>query len=277
MIHSLKFTSGYPLTVQCEDTRKYTLKNKVFKFTDGVNILFAPNGHGKSTILNAISIYGLTEGGWSNLNFHALNFGGFGEKTFTLDTLASSKYKFTAEVDMDGPVFKSTMVSEQHIEDYKNTKGFGSGSFSTTEALLHRMSWCERSSGQRNMYEQGDVLVSLINDNKFDIEKFKEPLSRLCNDTWGEMYQSLYKIAESSILKGGKPTLILDEPDLHLDVECALGLFTNVIPKLAKRFQVIVSSHFALLPFFKDFNILKFGFNLDKLKEYINQHIEEGF
>lgn len=277
MIHSLKFISGYPLEVRDGETDKYTLKDRTFEFTEGVNILFAPNGNGKSTILNAISIYGLTEGGWSNLNFHALNFGGFGDKNFTLDELAYDKYKFTAEVDIDGPIFKSTMVTEQHIEDYDRSKGFGEGSFSTTSAMLHRMYWRERSSGQRNVYEQGNVIVSLIDDNKFDLEKFKEPLSRSCNDVWKEMYQSLYKIAEGSILKGGKPTLILDEPDLHLDIDCSLGLFRNIIPKLAEHFQVIVSSHFALLPFFKNFNFIELGFNVNNIKTFIKQHIEEGF
>lgn len=277
MIHSLKFTGGYPLDVKDEGADKYTLRDKTFEFTEGVNVLFAPNGNGKSTILNAISIYGLTKGGWSNLNFHALNFGGFGEKTFTLDELACDEYKFTAIVDIDGPVFKSTMVTESHIEDYENNHGFGAGSFSQTSALINRMYWCERSSGQRNAYEQGNVLVSLIDDNKFDLEKFKEPLSRNCNNVWEEMYQSLFKIAEGSILKGGKPTLILDEPDLHLDIDCSLGLFRNIIPKLAEHFQVIVSSHFALLPFFKDFNFIELGFNLNNVKTFVKQHIKEGF
>jgi energy-coupling factor transporter ATP-binding protein EcfA2 len=283
MIRSVKFTSGYPLDIKSEQSGRYCLRDKTITFNEGINVLFAPNGTGKSTILNAISIYGLTEGGWSNLHFHAMNFYEEGrERKYSINTLATDKYKFTAEVDIDGPVFKLIGVTRNQFEDGHENCGFGDGLFNSTEALVQKMYKSQRSQGQRTLYEQGTHLVAFLDDYdkyKFNEENFKEPTTKEKNDIWKRMYRALYKYSEGTILKGGKPTLILDEPELHLDLDHTLGLYTNIIPKLAEHFQIILSSHFCLLPFFKEYSFVNWGYKSEVLCDYIKKVIkteEEG-
>lgn len=275
MIKSIKFTGGYPLDIKT-DEGKYCLKDKTLTFNDKINVLFAANGTGKSTILDAISIYGLTTGGWSNLNFHCADFGLL-EKEYNIHTLAESKHKFTAEVDIDGPVFKLIGVTRSQYEYGGEHCGFGEGLFNSAEALVQKMYRSQRSQGQILMHEQGTHLVAFLNDYdkyKFDEETFKRPVTKTVNDTWKEMYQRLYDYAKETVLKGGKPTLILDEPELHLDLDNTLGLYTNIIPKLSKHFQIILSSHFCLLPLIKRYKFVNWGYKSEAVRDYLKNIIE---
>lgn len=283
MIKSIKFTSGYPVDLINEYTNKPTFKNKVIEFSEGINVLFAPNGYGKSTILNAISIYGLTKGGWSNLTFKMLDFNSFlleenVKDKYNIDCLSLAEHKFSAKVDIDGPVYNLVGIKEEHFSEFAS--GLGEGMLSSTQALLQKMYRSQRSSGFINMYEQGTNLINLMEnyeEYKFNpdaiinaYEKDKDSL----NEYRKEMITSLYEYAKKTVLKGGKPTLVMDEPELHLDLDHTLGLYTNIIPKLAEHFQIIISSHFCLLPFFKEYHFLPLGYDTPKVKDYIKNLIK---
>jgi predicted ATPase len=283
MIKSIKFTSGYPVDLINEYTNKPTFKDKVIEFSDGINVLFAPNGYGKSTILNAISIYGLTKGGWSNLTFKMMDFNSFlleenVKDKYNIDQLSLAEHKFSAKIDIDGPVYNLVGIKEEQFSDYAS--GFGEGMLSSTQALVQKMYRSQRSSGYINMYEQGANLINLMEnyeEYKFNpeslvsaYEKDKDSL----NEYRKEMIISLYDYAKKTVLKGGKPTLVMDEPELHLDLDHTLGLYTNIIPKLAEHFQIIISSHFCLLPFFKEYHFLPLGYDTPKVKDYIKNLIK---
>ena len=53
------------------DGKKHVF-DKPVQFTPGYNILFGPNGCGKSTIIKTIAVHGLTLSAWSNLDFMGL-------------------------------------------------------------------------------------------------------------------------------------------------------------------------------------------------------------
>jgi hypothetical protein len=60
MISSLAFTSGYP-------TRLKGIGRKRLTFNDRINVLFGPNGSGKTTILKTLAVVsGCGRGGWSD-------------------------------------------------------------------------------------------------------------------------------------------------------------------------------------------------------------------
>lgn len=284
MIKTIKFTSGYPVDLINEYTNKPTFKDKVIEFSDGINVLFAPNGYGKSTILNAISIYGLTKGGWSNLSFKMMDFNSFllednVKGKYDIDKLALAEHKLSAKVDIDGPVYNLVGIKEEQFDDYAS--GFGEGMLSSTQALVQKMYRSQRSSGYINLYEQGTNLINLMenyDEYKFNPDSLVSAYERdrdSMNDYRKEMITSLYKYAKKTVLKGGKPTLVMDEPELHLDLDHTLGLYTNIIPKLAEHFQIIISSHFCLLPFFKEYHFLRLGYDASKMKDYVRNIIEE--
>ena len=284
MIKTIKFTSGYPVDLINEYTNKPTFKDKVIEFSDGINVLFAPNGYGKSTILNAISIYGLTKGGWSNLSFKMMDFNTLLTEDnvkgrYNIDKLSLAEHKLSAKVDIDGPVYSLVGIKEEQFDDYAS--GFGEGMLSSTQALVQRMYRSQRSSGYINMYEQGANLINLMEnyeEYKFNPESLVSTYEKdkdSMNEYRKEMIISLYEYAKKTVLKGGKPTLVMDEPELHLDLDHTLGLYTNIIPKLSEHFQIIISSHFCLLPFFKKYHFLRLGYDASKMKGYIKNIIEK--
>ena len=62
MITHIQFQRGYATALQC-------IQNKQFKFTPGINVLFGPNGCGKSTIVKTLKGYcGIDKGGWTKVN-----------------------------------------------------------------------------------------------------------------------------------------------------------------------------------------------------------------
>jgi predicted ATPase len=271
MIKSIKFTEGYPLDIQLErwDTgeKYYTLRDKTIKFSDGLNVLMADNGYGKSTILKALSIYGLTNGGWSNLDFHYANF----NDERNVDELANNNYHFKAKVDFDGPVFLIEKVREEHYNDSREHGGFGAGMFSSTEALIKRMYHKQRSSGEINMNEIGGLIMDLIEgETEFDKNEFLNS-REFYNDIGEEIKKNLLNHANETILKGGKPTIILDEPDSNLSLQHKVGLFSSLLPKLAEKYQVIVATHHSLIPFYGGYNFVKIGFQEEGLKQYIKR------
>ena len=62
MITHIKFDRGFATQLRCTG-------NKTFKFTPGINVLFGPNGCGKSTIVKTLKAYcGIETGGWSEVS-----------------------------------------------------------------------------------------------------------------------------------------------------------------------------------------------------------------
>lgn len=280
MIKSVTITSGYPMDITSIDEKTKTLANRLIKFTPGLNVLFGPNMCGKSTILKTIRVHGLTNAAWSNVDYMGYEVG----ETYHQKTMIgffNKQLGFKAKVNIDGPVYA---INDENAFNQKDGvakgKGFGHGVINFKMGALLKMNSSKQSSGEIEMNKQYFVLHGLFSGSlKFDLKKFMDVYNR--RKASGMLYiETLYKYAERTILKGGKPTIVLDEPEKHLSFENALGLFTGLLPQLSDAgYQIILASHFMLLPFMKDYNIIWLDRNKDTyintIKKYVTSKTED--
>ena len=103
---------------------------------------------------------------------------------------------------------------------------------------------------------------------------YEESKARYADDEFNlTVIERMYQYAKDTFLKGGSPTLLLDEPELHFSFESMLGLCQNLLPQLLKQgYQVIMASHFDMIPFiFKDANIIGIDRDVEKFADYIRE------
>ena len=267
MIHSIQFTSGY-------STELKFLGTKTFKFIDGINVLYGENSCGKTTILKTLATYGLTRSRWSNLNWEPFDYPSFLDDNRDVNNLAKQICKNTANVEIDGAVFYSNNVTDTFLQQEGWLSGVSSMDFES--AIVTTMNSKVQSSGYNNLAYYGKELAGLIQgDLSFSEESF-EKSGYKCkngNSSWRPVYASLSNYAKATILKGGKPTILLDEPDENLDCFNRDGLYRYVIPAIAKKYQVILSSHYCLLPFYKDYHFIDMTNSVKGIKKLVSNTI----
>lgn len=262
MIKSVKFLSGYPVEIRGQEGENHEpgdwlLKDRTFKFTPGINVLFGPNMTGKSTILKTIAIHGLTRSAWSNLDFMGYEVG----KTFETRNMKGyfdKQLKFDAKVSIDGPVYWMNDENVMKSHDGKGSGlGYGHGMFDFTCATVLEMDSYRQSTGEAAMWRQYNTLSNIYEGKwAFSVDKFMEVYERRKRS--GLKYvNTMLRYAKRTVLKGGKPTILMDEPERHLCYENAEGLFSGFLPQLAAcGYQIIIASHYMMLPFMKDYNII---------------------
>ena len=253
------------------------LLTKKFEFTPGLNILFGPNGCGKSTILKAIATHGLTKKGWSNIDISPLKVGLFEDaEEMNMEKHFEREMNCKAIVDIDGPVYYvNPEVSEYEHDGYRDGYNLGSDTLSAMTELALKYNASEQSTGEACMSAQGRILSNLADGtfvfSKTVIDEMLENRKEHSNKSWYDAAKVAYDYAETTVLKGGCPTVILDEPENHFSMEITVGLFQNIIPKLiARGYQVIMATHFVLAPFMvKDTNVIAMDRDVDMLKQYM--------
>lgn len=263
MIKSVKFRDGYPVEIRGQEGENHEpgeclLKGRTFKFTPGLNVLFGPNMTGKSTILKTIAIHGLTRSAWSNLDFMGYEVG----KTFETRNMQGyfdKQLKFNAKVDIDGPVY---WMNDEDVTRHQDGKGkgcgYGHGMFDYATESVMTMEGFRQSAGEKEMVRQYNTLANIYEGKwAFSLEKFMEVYEQ--RKGAGLKYvNTMLRYAKRTVLKGGRPTILLDEPERHLGFENADSVFSGFLPQLANEcgYQIIVASHYMMLPFMKDYNII---------------------
>ena len=176
MISTLRFKTGYP-------TRLKGIGKRVITFNGWTNILYGPNGSGKTTILRALAEgSGCGGGGWS---------GGS----------ESEKLEFTISMESDGrPVF--------YQDCYRNSEE----SFLDTDYL----------DSHAHLRSSGEKRIGLVNELIGHIE---------------DRFLS-YKLPREN-----RPTLLLDEVDNHIGFAGQSIFWGDIVPKLSKKYQLIISTH----------------------------------
>lgn len=225
MIHSVTVKEGFPLELPA-------IGKKTFKFQKGLNVLFGPNGCGKTTLLNIAGAYSGTEAGWSR----------FCEPSFSKKAPYPEAFgekgpgKVKAKVDWDGtasflmspktgnPLGASIDDSQDGLMDFGMIVGEIAAKISSGQSRIVRI----------NKLEQ--VLKQVP-----DLTKKPSNYEHV-NITWQEAMDAFVKYVKT-LPREGPPTVLLDEVDISLSIPLQKMFWLNVMPNVSKKFQVIVATH----------------------------------
>lgn len=219
----------------------HSTKDVTFNFTDGVNVITGRNGAGKSVLLNIIKTNCAiqTDSTYPRM-IHPFDISkGFLTNDFyTIPEFCIKKLKDnelpTSSLDWDGsmvhyltPEFFSPRDIWTRLD---SPLPKGRELFSAMDAIGGMAS--SNSAGEKSI----GLLIKL-----FELHTDYDPPLKNVNDTWveaGTIYQDWVK----SLPKDGKPTLLIDELDHHLDIDNQ-KVYWDYINRLATKWQVIVVSH----------------------------------
>lgn len=219
--------------------------NKIDTLHRRLNVLWGPNGSGKTTLLRLVA--GQTfcaGGGWSRLLAPVEIFGllGSGEGTdipTDLDYVAPGGCVVRLDWDRAPVFFASGDDSAGGLAFFESEEDSADGITSPVQGLLERV---ERPSSGQLRQRKLDRAMQLLRDAP-DFANIQ--LRPSLNDSWRSCYEKqIAYLAQRP--DDGRVTVIMDEPDKHLDTNAAAELWGITIPHIAYHAQVIVATHHPL-------------------------------
>jgi predicted ATPase len=220
MFTSIKITSGWPV----ENTTLSVLRDKTaIKFTRGVNCLIGRNASGKSTLLKLLGheVGCPYYGGWNQSDtrepFHEFD-------------------KVERVVEHDGADVFLHMADKS--DEPMVAMGMPHDSLSSSEQVSLMLA--KLSTGQGRAIRLDRVLRALK-------RRVPHPASAPAK-------QSRVNRLKSN--QPGPSAVLLDEPERSLDMDAQVLFWTEIIPKVAKVYQVIVATHSPLALFMPDVNVV---------------------
>lgn len=211
----------------------YFAGKKSIEFTPGLNILFGPNGCGKSTVLNMLAdTMAARQGGTSHVT-----------QDYIRQTVDSYE-KDPAKQDSIG--IKCIHDGQPVVfADTRNTVGLIGGSFDDDffDKGLAEVMTKNVSHGQRSMSRLNSALETLVTPEKFPKSVVYKVSRKTVNSTW----QAALDIVDSRMkgsIEPGPRTLLLDEPESNFSLVWQARLWKLLALKAeAENFQVIVATH----------------------------------
>jgi predicted ATPase len=221
-------------------------ERKSLAFKPGLNILFGPNGCGKSTVLRMMArTMCATQGGLSMVSEQAIS-----ENVDMLGSLSNGrrggrtamKHQVNLKVTHDGQAVVYC--------DPRATIGFtaGGAAFDTDffgEGVRESLTSGKRSTGQSALSRMGIALAVIGGTAQFPSEVMQKVERRSINSTWCEALDVL-EVAMVGTIPKGQGTILLDEPESNFSLAWQARLWELIAkPSVAERYQVIVASHSA--------------------------------
>jgi hypothetical protein len=230
-------------------TKLERLKSPV-EFLPGLNILFGPNGCGKSSLLKIAASYCAVKtihnsSGWSRFIEPS-----YTKKEFPASFKGICVGNCKAELEWDGT---PTLLADPNTTDSQ-----------TTPAAFFEAN--DSPDGMTNMTEQLNVMFSHPSSGELRLNVLYKyylslknppiihevPKDFKANDVWRGAYKKLADYV-SSLPRTGIITFMMDEPDRSLSIDNQMLFWTRMIPKLlSENRQVVVATHsvFCLLDIF---------------------------
>lgn len=234
------------------------LIGKTFKFEPGkVNIIFGPNGSGKTTILKAIAgAAGIDHDGFPKpadpISFRG--WAGDDEKDpeKSMKELLLRRKENDSVVDWDGNVV--------YYDNFQYTQGMSGGCFGMMQGSVLTSGQdeltflCARNttnSGQKALwllskvlaFQKKEITLKDIYENYLSKENY--------NSTWKNTYaeQDKYYQQFENYDKKVPMTILLDEPEINFDIATVWKLYKDYFPMLCEQFgtQIITVSHSPLV------------------------------
>ena len=243
MIKSISFIEGFPLELPL-------VGRKEFKFKEGLNILFGPNGCGKSTILNTLKSYcGIKGGGWTNTNNPKEL--GFSKNKHNQWVLMADAKDFPHGYFIRCPGKSLANVWWDGTATFYNDGGIAPSS----EFALYRPS--ETHDGITSEEENFLDIAEKPSSGQYRIQKLNKIISLLKRgaptskgdyppsgkmdmffdrewDYWMELQRTRGR---------GSSTILFDEPERSLSLSKQKDLFERVLLSELNEYQVIVATH----------------------------------
>lgn len=228
-----------------------TLIGKEFNFEPGkLNIIFGPNGCGKTTILKAIAGTAGIVGDGMTRPGDPLDVFGWDDKE-SVEAVAKHVEKLkqnTADVVWDGNVVYYDNFA--HTFNQGNSfigglEGTALGSFG--DEITFRVAGSKTNAGKRAMWMLGNVLE--YQKRGLTIKKIFEPFlkNKRQNDTWYKSYNTQDKYFQQfeNYDKEVPMTILFDEPEVNFDIMTVWNLYHNAFPTICEKMgtQIITVSH----------------------------------
>lgn len=230
MITKVKIGSGILTKINAIPTKLH--------FTDGVNIIYAPNGAGKTVLLKSIAHY------FPVTPPTPMNYPGVSQKSMTFENYLRTALN-PLSIDYDGGAVYY-FGADNHQNLYGNFYSAMDGNGDLLNSIRDIVT--KPSTGQ--------LAIKFIN-NIANLEPTVnlDVINPKVNDMWQKTqaeFVRYYKQFPST----GKPTVMLDEIETHIDPLRQLQFLSNVLQNLSDKFQVICVTHNPLALFLKDCNII---------------------
>lgn len=239
MITHIQFYKGYA-------TKLPNIGNKRFEFSPGLNVLYGPNGCGKSTILKTLAAYcAIPNAGWSTAS-DPNQFPNQGREYYPHNYTTMAPGNCVADVGWDGTpsLFNSGDIAADESWFYKNVGKNKDNIFSEQEQMLALAN--NPSSGEYRSYQINKILNHI---------KANKPLMPLgLEDPNNPKFNHAEALYLSSLNKTGKHTILFDEPERSLSMPKQMALF-NALDQF-NEFQIIISTHSPLILFKENANII---------------------
>lgn len=240
MITHIQFKTGFPIDLP-------HIGNKTFEFKPGINILFGPNGVGKSVMLKTLKAYcGIgTAGGWTSFNDPMQ----LASTQFPVAYWGLTPSRCMADVGWDGtPSF------------------FNDGDIKVNDTFFY-MNERHSDDGITSDAEQFETLAEKPSSGQYRIKKFNRVFNMIRNVPHYEATDipSGYKHSDclkelaywNSLPRTGPQTILLDEPERALSIALQKKVFHEVIPQF-KDLQIILATHSVFCLNVDDVNFIEF-------------------